>query len=166
MCTCVHVEERGAYHVFLSMTVFFFSWDNVSHWTRSSLISLDWLSTTSQGSPCLPTQLSTLSTEVIDLCHSHIWFFWRVAAKDRTRVLMFASQAFYWLRFATSLKDPNFLTITVPIIKQWKAWPFLGVTLTLWWSYGTRPTKTLMTHSSATQTTRCQRSSLFPRASC
>lgn len=93
-------------------------------------------------------------------------FFWRVAAKDRTRVLMFASQVFYWLRFASSLKDPNFLTITVPIIKQWKAWPFLAVTLTLWWSYGTRPTKALMTHSSATQTTRCQRSSLFPRASC
>lgn len=52
----------------------FFSWDNVSHWTRSSLVSLDWLSTMSQGS-LSPAQLSTHSTEVIDLCHSHIWFF-------------------------------------------------------------------------------------------
>lgn len=154
MCTRVHVEERGPYQVFLSIAVFFY-WDNVSHWTQNSLISLDWL-VKSQGPLCLSTQLSTHSTEFIDLCHNHIWFFFemwmlRIASyKDRTRVPMFASQAFYWLRFSTSLKDPNFLTSTVPIIKQWKVWPFLGVTLALWWLYGIRLTQALMTHSSAT----------------
>lgn len=80
----------------------------------------------------------------------YIIFFCNVNVKDRTRVPVFASQAFYWLRFSTSLKDPNFFTSTVPIVKQWKVWPFLGVTLALWWLYGIRPTKILMTHFSAT----------------
>lgn len=162
MCTRVHVEERGAYYVFLSMYFFFLRQclslnTELTDFTRLAVHHV----------PRIPlSPHSTLHSQ--HWGDSHIWFFffWSVAAKDRTRVLMFASQAFYWLRFATSLKDPNFLTNTVTIIKQWKAWPFLGVTLTLWSLYGTRSTKTLMTHSSATQTTQCQRSSLFPRASC
>lgn len=80
-CVCVNICARVCMwrkEVLIRcsyQSLLFFSWDNISHWT---LISLDWLSTMSQGSPCLLTQLSTHRTEVIDLCHSHIWFFFEV----------------------------------------------------------------------------------------